>query len=187
MEKAFEELAGELEKLNGELSGLTCRLKAITDRAEVVAKHLKRNIPSRDADFETDFRAIGGDLTGLTNRLEDFWKKVSDTVRRCGVKNSGQGGYIGIREFSSRARETNRSIAEFASAFSYLQSCSKGLTMRLNWFVFETDIEILGKLSPKILFAVREIAKAVDEASGALHARPQELPPRPDSSGGDRK
>jgi hypothetical protein len=178
MGKLFEQFAGELEKLNGELSGLTSRLKALTDRAETVLRQSKRNMPVRDAAFEADFRAVGEELIGLTNRLEDFWKKAGDAVRHCPLKDSAEGSDMAIREFSSRAREANRLVSEFSATFSYIQSRCKGLTMRLNWFVFDTNIEILAKLNPKILFAMREISKVVDESSGAQRSKPHEPPLR---------
>jgi len=161
MTKKLATLAAELEKHNAALSSLTSRARAITDRAEVVAKHLKRGTSTRDTTFEADFREIGAELIATSNTMEDFWKIAADVVRHA-HKNPDE---LGAREFASRARQTKDAITEFSGVFHYLQSSCSGMPMRLNWLALETNENALSRLSPKILVMMRELSKLSDQAS----------------------
>jgi hypothetical protein len=167
LEEIFVTLSAELEKINVDLGRLAVTMRELTDRLDVVSKQLRRNTTVRDTSFEADFRAAGESIVRLTNALEDLWKKAGEHVRGAHAANIEQGCEISIREFSSRAKETVKVIAELSSTFAYLQIQSRGLQLRLNWLALETNVEILAKLSPKILFTIRELGKVIEEASSA--------------------
>ncbi len=165
LDQVFLSLATELEKINVDMGRLAITLRELTDRLDIVSKQLRRKTPVRDTSFEPDFRASGENLVRLTCELEDLWKKASDIARHIKVKEIEQGCEITIREFSSRAKETVKNITELSYSFSYLQTQSRGIQMRLNWLALETNVEILSKLSPKILFTIRELGKIIAESS----------------------
>lgn len=163
IEDTLKRYKEEIDVSTENLKSCGAKMKLFYDRLEDIAKQYKKRSAVKDESFEEEFRALVIALRSQTDESEEFWRTARTYIRALDKKEAVGANRILIKQINISARNFSRVTDEFCAFLRVFQSLSGEITLRLNWWMLESCLEDLQKISGWILFLERDLEKHYDK------------------------
>jgi hypothetical protein len=158
-EERIKKMLEEIELEDSILKSLNEHFSFYYYRLETIAKHYRRKAPVRDLTFQGEFRDTVAKLSKLADNSRDFWSEMRMYYYGKDKARFVPENRLNLKQIKAAALSFNRQVDELYTVFKNLSAEGKDLPLRLNWWLLETSVNDLSKITSNILFLVRDMEK----------------------------
>jgi hypothetical protein len=158
-QETIKKLLDQTEQCDSSLRAACESFARFYERLDLIAKQHRRHMPVRDSGFQDDFRAEVAQLRVLADTAQDSWQ----AARAC-YYAADRAGFVRehrvvIKQLKSAAVSFRRRADEIYDVYKNLSALGGDLSLRLNWWLFESSANDLLKTAASISALTKDMEK----------------------------